>query len=245
MAEAAEAADAADPTDAGSLAKAVRRIPAAGRRVRPRMGRPAPKCGTVVARRGAGPGNRREAAAAHRAGPRRGTGSGQADHPVSWPAWPSGLRRRPKRCWSTPAGRCALRRPRPRSWPRPVNGIWPLARRRGQLRRAVNDLTGCWPRPVGSPPRPASASPGSCPRARPGGSACTTVAPADGERPAGVAGRVRLQRGFPPSCLEANRTPHPARPRPRPRRGKLPGLMSWCAQVHVSFRDGGALRRVG
>ena len=47
----------------------------------------------------------------------------------------------PSGCWSTPAGRCAEPGPRPQAGARPVSRDPAAGRRRGRLRRAVNDLT--------------------------------------------------------------------------------------------------------
>jgi IS5 family transposase len=112
------AADMEYPTDSGLLVKAVRRIAAAGRRVRPPAGPPAPGFATAAARPA---GERARSGPSCGCAPRRPATKPRprsAGSPASWPGWPSAPPPRPRSCWSTPAGR-----------------------RRGRLRLAVNDLT--------------------------------------------------------------------------------------------------------
>ena len=74
-------ADVAYPTDSGLLAKAVRRIAAAGRRVQAAGGATRTRVRDRSRAAGcAGPGDRGEAAAARGAGPRRGPGRGSPGH---------------------------------------------------------------------------------------------------------------------------------------------------------------------
>ena len=108
-------ADVAYPTDSGLLAKAVRRIAAAGRRVQAAGGATRTRCGTVVAQLGRGPGRSGRSCGYARRRPATRPKPWSSGSPASWLGWPSGRRRRPRRCWATPAGQCAARRPRPQS----------------------------------------------------------------------------------------------------------------------------------
>ena len=135
-------ADVAYPTDSGLLAKAVRRIAAAGRRVQAAGG----AARTTVAGpqplgRGAGPRDRGEAAAARRADPRRGPGR--------WCSRITGeLAGLAERAAAEAEqllvnARRALRRAQAKAAELAAAGVHDAAagRRRGRLRRAVNDLT--------------------------------------------------------------------------------------------------------
>ena len=173
-------ADVAYPTDSGLLARAVRRIAVTGRRIQAAGGgdphpaaRPQP-----VGRRSGRMGSPRSCGyAARRTGPRRrqtvqritGELAGLAERAAAdaqrlLANARRALRRAQLQAEHLAAGRRA---------PDPAAG-----RRRGRLRRAVNDLSRPGGRDRGgSPPRPDCASPGPPRTGRAGGSACTTVTP--------------------------------------------------------------------
>src|SRR3954447_7091096 len=175
-------ADVAYPTDSGLLAKAVRRIAAAGRRIQAAgggtrtegrdrtrsAGRRAREIGAKLRLRAAQ--TRDEAQAVVR----RITGelAGLAERAATDAEQLLGNARR------------ALRRAQAKAAELAATGVHDavFGRRRGRLHRAVNDLTDLLAATGGSPHRPVSASAGSCPRARPGGSACTTGTPARSRR---------------------------------------------------------------
>ena len=136
-------ANVAYPTDSGLLARAVRRIAATGRRIQAAGG--ATRTRLRDRSRSAGErahGDRGEATAPQRAGPGERRSAPWRGSPVNSPAWPSGPPRTRSGCWPTPAGRCAAPRPKPSELAAAGGRDAAAGRRRGRLRRAVNDLTG-------------------------------------------------------------------------------------------------------
>jgi transposase, IS5 family len=132
-------ADVAYPTDSGLLARAIRRIAATGRGD-PGRGwrRPDAVAGPEPVSRQAGACDRGETAAAHRGGPRRGPGHGAADHRT---ARRTCRALRDAQRLLVNARRGLTRAAAKAADLAAVGGRDPAAgRRRGRLRRAVNDL---------------------------------------------------------------------------------------------------------
>src|SRR4051794_19898808 len=175
-------ANVAYPTDSGLLAKSVRRIAATGRRIQAAGG----AIRTRLRDRSRAAGSRAHAIAA-KLRLRGAAGREEAQAVVRRITGElAGLAERAAADAEQLLfnARRALRRARVKGTERAAAGVGDAAagRRRGRLHRAVNDLTDLLAAPGGSPHRPVSASAGSCPRARPGGSACTTGTPARSRR---------------------------------------------------------------
>jgi IS5 family transposase len=104
-------ADVAYPTDSGLLAKAVRRIAAAGRRVQAAGGATRTRC--VIAAAPPGPGlglGRGRLARSCGCAPRRAATRPKqrfGASPGNWLGWPTALPQMRRSCWSMPAERCA------------------------------------------------------------------------------------------------------------------------------------------
>jgi IS5 family transposase len=174
-------ANVAYPTDSGLLAKAVRRIAAAGRRIQAAGG----ATRTRVRDRSRSAGSRAHGIAA-RLGRRGAQGREEAQAGVRRITGElAGLAERA----AADAGRllvnarCALRRAKIRAAELAAAGVLdPVAgRRRG--RRSMT-WPACWRLPGGSLRRPGSGWPGSPRTGRPGGSACTTRTPGRSPRAA-------------------------------------------------------------
>ena len=113
-------ADVAYPTDSGLLAKAVRRIAAAGRRVQAAGGASRTKVRDRSRSAGRRPGRSGRSCGC---APRRPTTKLKrwcAGSLVYWPSWPRPPPPRPRSYWSTPEKRCGAPRPRPLSSPTPT-----------------------------------------------------------------------------------------------------------------------------
>ena len=170
-------ADVAYPTDSGLLAKAVRRIAATGRRIQAAGG----ATRTRLRDRSRSAGRRAHGIAARL---RLRTAQGREEAQATVRRITGELAELAERA-AADAGRLlanarrALRRATAKAADLAAAGGRDAAagRRRGRLRRAVDDLAELLDTTAGSRSRPGSASPASCPTARPGGSACTTPTP--------------------------------------------------------------------
>src|SRR6266496_1270191 len=165
------------PTDSGLLAKAVRRIAAAGRRIQAAGGarrtRFRDRCVQPVPGRTGSPPS--SGSAARRAARRRSARCGGS--PGNLPGSPSAPLLSPAGCWSTPNGRYGGHRSRPPGWPLPVAGTPPRVGFEAGCAERSTTWPSCWMSPGGSARRPVNGWPGPRRTGRRGESACTTPTP--------------------------------------------------------------------
>ena len=133
-------ANVAYPTDSGLLAKAVRRIAATGRRIQAAGGAARTGCVTAARSAGSGPTGSGRSCGCARRRPATRRRRRSTDHRRAGRAGRAGRGRRRDVAGQRPPGAAHARRRRPAGASRGVHDA-AAGRRRGRLRRAVNDLT--------------------------------------------------------------------------------------------------------